>query len=73
MCAVREGNVERVRELIDSFGLSYSQPWLEGYVLLCISVAKKRTQVAKLLLTFGLKVKITWISSLHLGCEVFLL
>jgi len=49
MCAVHEGNLERVRELIDSFGLSYSQAWSEGYVLLCGAVANKHTEVAKLL------------------------
>jgi len=57
MCAVCEGNVERVRELIDSFGLSYSQTWSEGYVLLCDAVVNKHTEVAKLLLTYGSKVK----------------
>jgi len=56
MCAVREGNVERVRELIDSFGLSYSQTWLEGYLLLRDAVLNKHTEVAKLLLTNGSKV-----------------
>jgi len=55
--AVREGKVERVRELIDSFGLSYSQAWSEGYDLLCDAVANKHTEVAKLLLTNGSKVK----------------
>jgi len=35
ICAVREGRVERVRDLIGSFGLSYSQAWSERYVLLC--------------------------------------
>ena len=57
MCAVCEGNVERVRELIDSFGLSYSQARSEGYVLLCDAVVNKHTEVAKLLLTKGSKVK----------------
>jgi len=73
MCAVREGNVERVGELIDSFGLSYSQAWLEGYALLCIAVFNEHTEAAKLLLTYSSKVKISWFSSLRLGCEVFLL
>jgi len=55
--AVQEGNLERVRELIDSFGLSYSQAWSEGYVLLCDAVVYKHTEVAKLLLTNGSRVK----------------
>ena len=50
--AVRYGNVERVRELIDCFGLSYSG----GYDLLCDALANKQTEVAKLLLTKGSKV-----------------
>jgi len=73
MCAVCEGNVVRVRVLIDSFDLSYSQAWSEGYVLLCDAVVNKHTEVAKLLLTYGSKVKISWFSPLHLGWEVFLL
>lgn len=40
--AVREGRLERARELINSFGLSYSQAWSEGYVLLCDAGTKKR-------------------------------
>ena len=49
ICAVRYGNVKRVKELIDSFGLSYSQAWSEVYVLLRDAVANKHTEVAKLL------------------------
>ena len=56
ICAVREGRLETVRELISSFGLSYSQAWSEGYVLLCDAVENKHTEVAKLLLTNGSKV-----------------
>ncbi|XP_020297140.1 uncharacterized protein LOC109861755 isoform X2 [Pseudomyrmex gracilis] len=55
-CAVREGNLERARELITSFGLSYSEAWLGGYALLCDAIRKKHTQVIKLLLTNGSKV-----------------
>jgi len=57
MCAVCEGNVERVRELTDSSGLSYSQAWSEGYALLCDATVNKHTEVAKLLLTNGCKVE----------------
>ena len=56
ICTVREGRLERVRELIGSYGLSYSQAWSEGYVLLHDAVANKHTEVAKLLLTNGSKV-----------------
>ncbi|CAL1682579.1 unnamed protein product [Lasius platythorax] len=54
--AVREGRLERVRELISSFGLSYSQAWSKGYVLLRIAVENKHTEISKLLLTNGSKV-----------------
>ena len=56
ICAVREGRLERVRELISSYGLSYSEVWSEGYTLLCDAVKNKHTEVAKLLLTNGSKV-----------------
>ena len=48
-CAVREGRLETIIELISSYGLSYSQTWQEGYVLFHIAVANKHTEVAKLL------------------------
>ncbi|MFP3032501.1 MAG: ankyrin repeat domain-containing protein, partial [Wolbachia sp.] len=54
--AVHEGRLERTRELINSFGLSYSQAWSEGYVLLCDAVKNKHAAVSKLLLTSGSKV-----------------
>jgi len=54
--AVHEGRLERVRELIGSYGLSYSQAWAEGYRLLLVAVQNKYTEVAKLLLTNGSKV-----------------
>jgi len=54
--AVREGRLERVRELISSYGLSYSKAWSEGYVLLCDAVENQHREVAKLLLTKGSKV-----------------
>ncbi|XP_067625980.1 ankyrin-3-like [Eurosta solidaginis] len=54
--AVREGRLERARELINYFGLSYSQAWAGGYVLLRDAVANNHTAVAKLLLTSGSKV-----------------
>ena len=50
ICAVREGNLERLRELISAHGLCYSQAWSHGYVLLRCAVKNKYTEVAKLLL-----------------------
>ena len=58
ICAVREGRVERKRELVCSYGLSYSQAWADGYVLLFYAVGYEHTEVAKLLLTNGAKVNI---------------
>ncbi|XP_020283086.1 ankyrin-1-like [Pseudomyrmex gracilis] len=54
--AVCEGNLERAKELITSFGLSYSQTWSEGYVLLCDAIENRHTEIIKLLLTNGCKV-----------------
>ncbi|XP_067623198.1 ankyrin-3-like [Eurosta solidaginis] len=54
--AVREGRLERAKELINYFGLSYSRAWSGGYVLLRDAVKNKHTAVAKLLLTSGSKV-----------------
>jgi hypothetical protein len=56
ICAVFDGRLERVKELLNSFGLSYSKAWSEGYVLLRDAVACKHTEVAKLLLTNSSKV-----------------
>ncbi|CAL1689715.1 unnamed protein product [Lasius platythorax] len=54
--AGRERKLERVRVLISSFGLSYSQAWSEGYVSLRDAVENKHTEISKLLLTNGSKV-----------------
>ncbi|MFP3035881.1 MAG: ankyrin repeat domain-containing protein, partial [Wolbachia sp.] len=51
--AVCEGRLKRT---INSFGLSYSLAWSEGYVLLCDAVKNEQAAVAKLLLTSGSKV-----------------
>ena len=56
LSAVRWGRLERVRELISSFDLSYSQACPNGYVLLREAVENKHTDFAKLLLTNGSKV-----------------
>ncbi|XP_020297403.1 ankyrin repeat and KH domain-containing protein 1-like [Pseudomyrmex gracilis] len=54
--AIREGNLERAREILPYYGLSYSQVWKEGYVLLCDAIENRHTEVIKLLLTYGSKV-----------------
>ncbi|XP_020288060.1 ankyrin-1-like, partial [Pseudomyrmex gracilis] len=54
--AVREGNLERARKLLTYLGLSYSQIWSEGYVLLRDAIWNRHTEVIKLLLTSGCKV-----------------
>ncbi|KAF5292012.1 hypothetical protein FQA39_LY14129 [Lamprigera yunnana] len=53
---IREGRLERARKLINSFGLSYSQAWSDGYVLLRDAVKNKHAAVVKLLLSSGSKV-----------------
>ena len=55
--AVREGRLERAKQLISSFGLSYSRRWSDGYVLLCDALKNNHTEIAKLLLTHGSKIK----------------
>jgi ankyrin repeat protein len=54
--AVREGRFGEVREIISSLGLSNSQDWSEGYVLLCDAIKCRHTEVVKVLLTFGSEV-----------------
>ena len=57
--AVREGRIERVREIISSRSLYYSREWSDasdGYALLCTAVIKKHREIVKLLLTNGSKV-----------------
>ena len=57
--AVCEGRIERVREIISSRSLYYSQEWSDasgGYALLCTAIEKKHTEIAKLLLTNGSRV-----------------
>ena len=53
--AVREGDLERTRELINKFG-SYSKGWSEGYVLLCDALFNRQVEIAKLLSNYGCKV-----------------
>ncbi|XP_065576314.1 serine/threonine-protein phosphatase 6 regulatory ankyrin repeat subunit C-like [Artemia franciscana] len=56
--AVREGDLEGAKELINSFGLSYIKEWSDGYVLLCQALINKNTAIAKLLLNHDCKVNI---------------
>lgn len=43
MDAVRDGRMERVREIISSRGQCYAEEWEDGYSLLCMALEKKRT------------------------------
>lgn len=54
--AVRENRIEIVEVLINSFGLSWSQAWAGGYVLLRDAIEKGYREIAKLLLAHGSKV-----------------
>ncbi|XP_076547719.1 uncharacterized protein LOC117610162 [Osmia lignaria lignaria] len=54
--SVRDGDLKRVCELINVYGLSYSQAWSEGYVLLRDAIANEHTEIARLLLINGSKV-----------------
>lgn len=56
MSAVREGRIERVKELINSFGLCSSRKQPGGYGLLLYAVWNKHTEIANLLLANGCKV-----------------
>ncbi|XP_065564438.1 serine/threonine-protein phosphatase 6 regulatory ankyrin repeat subunit B-like [Artemia franciscana] len=56
ICAVCKGELEKVTELIQSFGLSYSKGWSEGYVLLRDALLNRNIEIAKLLLNYGCKV-----------------
>ncbi|XP_065564538.1 putative ankyrin repeat protein RF_0381 [Artemia franciscana] len=70
--AVRQGELERTKELINSFGLSYSKGWSEGYVLLRDALFNRKIEIAKLLLNHGCKVNSKNMSSdtpLHLAVD----
>ncbi|XP_044726613.1 serine/threonine-protein phosphatase 6 regulatory ankyrin repeat subunit B-like isoform X3 [Chrysoperla carnea] len=54
--AIRHGELETARELINSHGLSYSESWSKGYYLLCYALDNKHSEIAKLLLTSGSEV-----------------
>ncbi|KAK2715890.1 hypothetical protein QYM36_010456 [Artemia franciscana] len=54
--AVREGELERTRELINLFGLSYSKGWHKGYTPLHCAAEKGITEVVQLLLDSGANV-----------------
>ncbi|KAK2705438.1 hypothetical protein QYM36_015726 [Artemia franciscana] len=56
ICAVRQGDLERTKELINSFGLSYSKGWSQGYILLRDALFNRKIEIAKLLLIYGCKV-----------------
>lgn len=54
--AVRDGNLALAKEMINTYGLSYSKAWAMGYVLLRISTKNKHFEITKLLLESGAKV-----------------
>lgn len=54
--AVGQGNIERAKELIYSYGLSYSKEWSDGYTLLCEALSRRHINIAKLLLNRNCKV-----------------
>ncbi|XP_044726615.1 serine/threonine-protein phosphatase 6 regulatory ankyrin repeat subunit B-like [Chrysoperla carnea] len=54
--AIRHGKLETARELINSYGLPYSESSPKGYDLLCDALDNKHSEVAKLLLTSGSEV-----------------
>ncbi|XP_065573462.1 serine/threonine-protein phosphatase 6 regulatory ankyrin repeat subunit C-like [Artemia franciscana] len=56
--AVYEGDLERAKELINSFGNSSIKKWSDGYVLLRQALINKNTAIAKLLLNYDCKVNI---------------
>ncbi|XP_065556118.1 serine/threonine-protein phosphatase 6 regulatory ankyrin repeat subunit C-like [Artemia franciscana] len=56
--AVREGDLEGAKNLINSFGLSYIKKSPDGYRLLCQALINKNTAIAKLLLNHDCKVNI---------------
>ena len=58
--AVREGDIRRAKELIITFGLSYSKEWLDGYALLREALINNHLAIAKLLLHHDCRVKIKY-------------
>ncbi|XP_044726605.1 putative ankyrin repeat protein RF_0381 isoform X3 [Chrysoperla carnea] len=54
--AIRNGELETARELINSYGLPYSESSPKGYDLLCDALDNKHSEIAKLLLTSGSEV-----------------
>uniref|UniRef100_A0A1Y1NLE7 Uncharacterized protein n=1 Tax=Photinus pyralis TaxID=7054 RepID=A0A1Y1NLE7_PHOPY len=50
ICAVRNGDMGRVRRLIDAYGQSASNAWPEGYVFLRGAIKNDQPEIAKLLL-----------------------
>ncbi|XP_055848375.1 alpha-latrotoxin-Lhe1a-like [Episyrphus balteatus] len=54
--AVRDGNLTQTKEIVTTYGLSYSKAWAMGYVLLRTSTKNKHTEITKFLITCGAKV-----------------
>lgn len=56
--AIRKGRVNKVKNIIESYGISYFPEWEEGFNLLCDALTHKQSNVAKLLLNSGCKVSV---------------
>ena len=56
LSAIRYGKIERVREILYTYGVSYSKDWSDGYVLLCVALEYKKPAIVMLLLDMGCKV-----------------
>jgi len=56
LTAVRKGEVEKVKRLIQCKGLSFSEDWQDGYFLLYEALKFSQKEVAKLLIASNCKV-----------------
>uniref|UniRef100_A0A8D8V4H8 Ankyrin-1 n=1 Tax=Cacopsylla melanoneura TaxID=428564 RepID=A0A8D8V4H8_9HEMI len=55
--AVSEGNLEKVKDLVNTYGIHCCQAWDYGYVLLQSAICNRFNEIACFLLTKGSKVK----------------
>lgn len=62
--AVREGDLEVVKELVGTYGLSYDLAWSNGYILLRDATENGHLEIAKFLLEVGAKVNARNINTL---------
>ncbi|XP_055838333.1 ankyrin-1-like [Episyrphus balteatus] len=73
MKAVRSGNLEVLKKLLDRNKISSGQPWVGGYSLLCRSIEYNHIEISKLLLKNGSRVntinRINVNTPLHLAVQ----